>query len=82
MAGMVRGLMPLTVTRSISGAPVWVHTIPVSMRIKFTPDHRRSPMSGPLVPSWEFKLTRNPNPFSLRRRLMASMAKSPFEPGR
>ena len=62
MAGMAQSIMALTVTISISGAPVGGHTIP-TMCIEFTEDHRRLPMSHPLLPSLEF-LTRNPNPIS------------------
>lgn len=58
MAGMAQGLMALTVTIKISGAPVGGHTIP-TMEIGFMEDHRGLPMSYPLLPSWEF-LTHNP----------------------
>jgi hypothetical protein len=67
MGGMAQGIMALTAPISISGAPVWVHTIPVTMRT--TQDHR-SPMSHPLLPSLEF-LTSNPNPFSPSPQLRA-----------
>jgi hypothetical protein len=50
----------LTVTIRISGAPAGGHAIP-TMESGFMEDHRRLPMSYPLLPSWEF-LTRNPNP--------------------
>jgi hypothetical protein len=80
--GRARGLIRMPITGSNSGAPAWVRTIPVPMPIKFIQDHRRLPMSGPLLPSLEFSLIRNPNPVFPSRRLPASMAKSPFEPGR
>jgi hypothetical protein len=59
MAGMAQGPVALTVTIRISGAPVGGHTIP-TMRVEVMEDHRRLPMSYPLLPSWEF-LTLNPN---------------------
>jgi hypothetical protein len=77
MGGMVHGIMTLTVTASIFGA-----IITALMGIEFTQNHQRLPMSVPLLPSLEFNLTRNHNHFSPHRRLLASMAKSPFEPGR
>jgi hypothetical protein len=61
MAGMAQGLMVLTATIRISGAPAGGHAIPI-MEIGFMEDHRRLPMSYPLLLSWEF-LTRNPKPF-------------------
>jgi hypothetical protein len=51
MVGMAQGIMPLTVTISISGT------------MRTTQDHRRLPMSHPLLPSLESRL-RNPNPIS------------------
>jgi hypothetical protein len=60
MAGMAQDLMALTVTTSISGAPVGDNTIP-TMQAEFMEDHRRLPMPYPLLPSLEF-LMRNPNP--------------------
>jgi hypothetical protein len=63
MAGMARGLMALTAIIGISGASVEGQD--------FTQDHRRLPMSPPLLLSLEF-LTCNPNPFSPSPHLQVS----------
>ena len=69
MDGMALGIMVI-----ISGTPGRVHTVPVTMCT--TQDHRRLSMSNPLLPSLEFSLARNPNPFTPSPHLQAYPANS------